>query len=132
MRISESAGNAVLRDGTGQEFRGRTTEEVLYRAVAWHVPFTALGYWVRGLAAPGRHEGIGFDREGRTRRISQSGWEIEYLEYRKFDGLELPSRIEIRALPRIVQALKNEGMESGELLSVKLVIGYWSGGPGAG
>lgn len=132
VRIVETASGAVLRDGAGQEFHGQTAEEVLYRAVAWHVPFAELGYWVRGLPAPGRHQGIGFDHGGRARQLSQLGWKIEYLEYRKFDGLELPYKIQIHALPGTVQALTTDGIEFGELLSVKLAIGYWNGKPEAG
>ena len=129
VRISESAGNAVLRDGTGQEFRGRTVEEALYRGVAWYVPFTALGYWVRGLPAPGLAYRVAFDYGGRARELNQSGWEIEYPKYRKFQGLELPYKIKILALPGTIQAVTDDGMESGDLFSVKFVINYWNGEP---
>jgi outer membrane lipoprotein LolB len=131
VRIIESAVGAVLRDGAGEEFRGLGAEEVLHRAIAWRVPFSELGYWVRGLPAPGQHEGIGFDHNGRVRQISQSGWEIKYLEYRTFNGLDLPYKIQIQALPGTVKALTEDIMEPSNLLLVKLAISYWNGEPEA-
>jgi outer membrane lipoprotein LolB len=129
VRISKSIGGAVLHDGTGQEFHGLTVEEALYRGVAWYVPFTALGYWVRGLPLPELAYRVGFDHSGRARELNQSGWNIEYLEYRKFQDLDLPYKIKIVALPGTIQAVTDDGTESGDLFSVKFIIGYWGGKP---
>ena len=74
-------------------------EEVLFSALAWPVPFTEMGYWVRGLPAPGKHDGIGLDYGGRARHLTQRGWQIEYPEYQMFQGVALQIRIVIRALP---------------------------------
>jgi outer membrane biogenesis lipoprotein LolB len=90
-----------------------------------------MGYWVRGLPAPGKHDGIGLDYGGRARHLTQRGWQIEYPEYRTFQGVELPNRIVIRALPGTV-TLDRGDPTLVDPISVKLVIGSWSGQPKAG
>ena len=131
VHISENLDRAILKDGTGQEIQGLSAEEVLFNALAWSVPFTEMGYWVRGLPAPGKHDGIGLDYSGRARHLTQRGWQIEYLEYRTFQGMELPNRIVIRALPGTVTLDRSDPI-SADPISVKLVIGSWSGQPKAG
>ena len=120
-----------LPDGAGQEIQGRSTEEVLFNALAWSVPFTEMGYWVRGLPAPGKHDGIGLDYGGRARHLTQRGWQIEYPEYRMFQGVELPNRIVIRALPGTVTLDRGDPTSVDPIL-VKIIIGSWSGQPKAG
>jgi outer membrane biogenesis lipoprotein LolB len=85
-----------------------------------------MGYWVRGLPAPGKHDGIGLDYGGRARHLTQRGWQIEYPEYSTFQGVELPSRIVIRALPGTVTLDRGDSTPV-DPISVKLVIGSWSG-----
>ena len=131
VHISQNPDRAILADGAGQEIQGRSAEEVLFSALAWSVPFTEMGYWVRGLPAPGKHDGIGLDYSGRARHLTQRGWHIEYPEYRTFQGVELPNRIVIRALPSTV-TLDSGDPTLVDPISVKLVISSWSGQPKAG
>ena len=131
VHISQNLDGAILEDGAGQEIHGRLAEDVLFSALAWAVPFTELGYWVRGLPAPGKHDGIGLDYGGRARHLTQRGWQIEYPEYRMFQGVELPNRIVIRALPGTV-TLDHSNSTSVDPILVKLVIGSWNDEPKAG
>ena len=124
VNISQNLDRAILADGSGQEIKGLSAEEVLFNALDWSVPFTEMGYWVRGLPAPGKHDGIGLDYAGRARHLTQRGWQIEYMVYRMFQGVELPNRIVIRALPGAVTF--HPGDPSIDPISVKLVIGSWS------
>ena len=131
VHIFQHPDRAILADGAGQEIQGRSAEEVLFSALAWSVPFTEMGYWVRGLPAPGKHDGIGLDYGGRARHLTQRGWQIEYPEYRTFQGVELPNRIVIRALPGTVTLDRGDPTPV-DPISVKLVIGSWSGQSKAG
>ena len=131
VHISQNLDRAILADGEGQEIEGQSAEEVLFNALAWSVPFTEMGYWVRGLPAPGKHGGIGIDYGGRARHLTQRGWQIEYLQYRTFQGVELPNRIVIRALPGTV-TLHRGDPTSVDPISIKLVIGSWNGESKAG
>jgi outer membrane lipoprotein LolB len=130
IQISQNLDRAILADGRGQEIEGLSAEEVLFNALAWSVPFTEMGYWVRGLPAPGKHGGIGIDNNGRARHLTQRGWQIEYSEYRMFQGIELPNRILIRALPGTITLDRSD--PASNPISVKLVIGSWSGESQAG
>lgn len=131
VQIFQNLERAILQDGAGQEIQGQSAEEVLFSALAWRIPFREMGYWVRGLPAPGKHDGIWFDHGGRARQLIQRGWQIEYLEYRMFQEVELPNRIVIRALSGTV-ILDDGGPVPVDPISVKLVIGSWSGEPEAG
>ncbi len=126
-KISQDARNAVLEDSEGLELQGRSAEEVIFRRFNWIVPFTEMGYWVRGMPAPGKHSGVGFDIQGRARHLIQRGWEIEYLEYEIFQAGELPTRILIRALPGN-EIFDNFGQETNRSVWVKLVINSWTRG----
>jgi outer membrane lipoprotein LolB len=125
VNISQNPDRAILADGVGQEIQGQSAEEVLFSALGWSVPFTEMSYWVRGLPAPGKHDGIGLDYDGKARYLTQRGWRIEYPEYRTFQGVELPNRIVIRALPGAVTLDRGDPTPV-DLISVKLVIGSWS------
>lgn len=88
---------------------GRTTaadpERLLYRNLGWRVPVEALRYWVLGLPAPGSATDRELDRYGRLARLEQAGWRIEFREYERRDGYELPSRVFVnnhRARVRLV------------------------------
>ena len=131
IHISQNLDRAILANGAGQKLQGQSAEEVLFKAVAWSVPFTEMGYWVRGLPAPGKHDGIGLDYRGRARRLTQRGWQVEYPEYQTFQGVELPNRIVIRALPGTVPLSHGDPIAV-DSISVKLVIGSWSGESKAG
>ena len=131
VHIFQNLDQTILADGAGQEIQGRSPEEVLFNVLAWSVPFTEMGYWVRGLPAPGKHDGIGLDYGGRARHLTQRGWQIEYPEYRSFQGVELPNRIVIRALPGTVTVDRDDPAPV-DPISVKLVIGSWTGKPKAG
>ena len=131
VHISQNLDRVILADGVGQEIKGRSAEEVLFNALTWAVPFTEMGYWVRGLPAPGKHDGIGLDFGGRARHLTQRGWQIEYPEYQMFQGVELPIRIVIRALPGTV-TLDRGNSTSADPILVKLVISFWNDEPKAG
>ena len=131
VHISQNQNRVILADGAGQEIQGGSVEEVLFNALTWSIPFTEMGYWVRGLPAPGKHDGIGLDFGGRARHLTQRGWQIEYPEYRMFQGIELPNRIVIRALPGTV-TLDHGNSTSVDPILVKLVIGSWNDEPKEG
>ena len=131
VNISQNLDRAILADGSGQEIKGLSAEEVLFNALDWSVPFTEMSYWVRGLPAPGEHDGIGLDYSGRARYLIQQGWKIEYLEYHTFENVELPNRIVIRTMPGTV-ALDHGDSTLVDPISVKLVIRAWRVRPKAG
>tara|TARA_B100000029_G_scaffold216349_1_gene214143 strand:+ start:9023 stop:9646 length:624 start_codon:yes stop_codon:yes gene_type:complete len=126
INIYDGSDGVLLEDGTGKIFRGRSADEVFLSALSLSVPFAQLSYWVRGLPAPGVHNGIGLDRLGRVRNLTQDGWLIEYQEYQSFSNMELPRKIVVSSLPAL--NLPNDD-KSNKSIHLKLVIGKW--GPNA-
>ena len=64
------------------------TEQVL----GFRLPLAGLADWVRARAGPGPSQ-VRTDSDGRMAELEQSGWKIEYLEWRA-DG-RLPSRMKL-------------------------------------
>lgn len=89
-------GHAVLRLANGETWEAPDVSILVRDHVGWDVPVDALGWWVRGLAAPGRLADRDLDADGRMTRLSQHGWEVEYQRYRDFSGMALPVRLEAR------------------------------------
>ncbi len=101
MLITSSLGQGVARlVRQGSEFVLTTAEEREYRAgdvealteqvLGFRLPLEGLAAWVRARPAPGAFEARR-DDANRLRELAQSGWRIEYLEYRD----ALPSRLRL-------------------------------------
>ena len=86
-------GRAVLRDSNGLEQTAPNVNEVVENRMRWHIPVTALQWWVRGLAAPGAIEEEQFDSGGLLTRLRQFGWSVEYIRYDSRGALALPTRL---------------------------------------
>ena len=129
VRIVENTAGAELRDNKERIFRGDTAEAVLMKGVGWHVPFRELGFWVRGLPAPGMLDDLILDERGRAVRFSQSGWDVDYRAYREVDDLMLPAKVFIAARPGTVRVTAADGTDLGDQLSVRISIRTWNDEP---
>lgn len=100
------AGAAVL-EGDAREVRVRTgdaatsttttdPEAWLEQTLGLRLPVSGLRWWALGLPAPETDNQVLLDPAGRALRIVQNGWELNYLEYRRAEALDLPRRIEAR------------------------------------
>ena len=129
VRIVENTAGAELRDIKERVFRGDTAEVVLMEGVGWHVPFRELGFWVRGLPAPGVLDDLILDERGRAAHFSQSGWEVDYRAYREVDDLMLPAKVFIAARPGTIRVAAADGTDLGDQLSVRISIRAWNDEP---
>lgn len=89
---------AVLRGLTTEPVRGTDAAELLRSATGWEVPISALGCWLRAVAADPAAFGVAqieVDAESLPRRIAQGGWTVEYEDWKPelFSGLPMPSRV---------------------------------------
>jgi outer membrane lipoprotein LolB len=109
-RMTIQPGSAVLEKADGSRSEARSVEELIQREVGWRIPVESLRHWVLGLRAPGHSRAMEVDDQGRITRLEQQGWSIDFDRYRRWEGVELPGRIE---------AVRGE-------LRVKLVAGRWS------
>lgn len=99
---------AVLQLANGEIWEARDVGVLVRRHVGWTVPVDALGWWVRGLAAPGPIERRDLDADGRMTLLSQHGWDVEYRRYEDFEGMALPTRLEARNGERQVKFVMRE------------------------
>ena len=100
-RLSGDSHGAVLDDGSGQQQAG-SAEALLYQALGWQVPVTALRDWVRGLAHADMaiQEGAE-DAFGRWQWLLQGGWRVQYRGW--LGDSAWPLRIEARNPPYSVR-----------------------------
>lgn len=98
-RLVRTGDEVVLTTQDGREFRAMDAESLTEQVLGFRVPLLGLADWVRGRAAPAPAPVLReLDAAGRLALLEQSGWRIEYLEYRgglpfrlrlTYPGLEL-------------------------------------------
>ena len=115
---------ATLRDNKKKTYHADTAEELLYRVAGWRVPFKSMRYWVLGLPRPQEGYEQTVDSWGRLKTLRQSGWEVEFTEYRDFSGRELPRKFHMTALPGTVHMADDE-LDESDQVRVRVLIKRW-------
>lgn len=92
VRVQGGPDEVVLDTGT-ETHSAADAESLLYRRFGWRVPVAALRYWVVGLPEPGTPAELRLDEHGRLAYLEQAGWKIEFRQYTRQEGRELPARI---------------------------------------
>ncbi len=95
-RLSGDAEMARLDGLTGGPRVGADAETLLRDATGWVIPVGALASWVRGAAAETLPTPIlEFAPDGHLMQLQQSGWTIDYSDWRMQPalGIELPHRL---------------------------------------
>lgn len=95
--VNGSAAGVALRTSDRETFFASSPEALLDEQFGWRLPVSGLRYWILGLPVPGAEvSSRELDVYGRFRRLEQSGWRIDYLDYVQVGGVDLPSRLELR------------------------------------
>lgn len=86
----------VQRADQTREFDISTPDAILLNT-GWDLPLQALPYWLKGLPAPELPiESMQMDPDRELLRVlHQNGWQINYQNYDEFQGLTLPTRMNI-------------------------------------
>jgi len=122
LRLTRDSRGAELRDADKRVWRAADAGRLLYRATGWIVPLDGMNYWVLGLPAPGPAPERQLDEQGRLKRLMQSGWDIQFLEYTRHGAFDLPSRMYIARQDSHTE----KGAATGETLEVRLSIENWT------
>lgn len=122
--LTSTAQGATLRDSKKQTYHADTAEELLYRVAGWRVPFGAMRYWILGMPMPQEAFENSIDDWGRLKSLRQSGWDIEFSEYRDFAGRELPYKFSMTALPG-TQHIVDDALDENDQVRVRVVIKRW-------
>jgi outer membrane lipoprotein LolB len=85
--------------------------------MGWELPVSRLQFWLRGAAAPGTPaQVIERDGEGRTRRMTQDGWQVTYDYYPAGQNNGLPRRMELasaaQTLRLVIDTWRSEAAEA--------------------
>ena len=91
-RIVREGDAVTLTDAQAREYHAADAETLTEQVLGFRLPLAGLADWVRARAGPGPSQ-VRTDSEGRMAELEQSGWKIEYLEWRA-DG-RLPSRMKL-------------------------------------
>lgn len=70
----------------------RQPEVLLQEKIGWSLPLEQLRYWAVGVPSPSTPAVVQYDTAGRLSTLSQDGWLLEYTEYGRYQGYELPRR----------------------------------------
>lgn len=84
---------ALLKMADGSEQTASSVSELVQDNVGWPVPFEALQWWVRGLAAPGAIESEQLGADGLLVGLRQFGWSVDFNRYDSVGGIGLPVRL---------------------------------------
>lgn len=102
--IGPFGGGNVILDKNGQQLTYQDGEKIrkstddqklLYEETGTRIPLKQLYYWVRGIKAPGEISHAQYDTAGHLIAFQQSGYSIQYADYRKFFDYELPTKVRI-------------------------------------
>ena len=122
LRLTQDSQGAELRDADQRVWRAGNPEALLYRATGWALPLDGMNYWVVGLPVPETASTQQLDAQARLKRLAQSGWDIQFLEYTRIGAHDLPSKLYITR-----QNARAEGNSAGEdFLEVRLSIEHWT------
>jgi len=91
-RVLRNGSEFVLTTAEPRDYRALDAEALTEQVLGFRIPLTGLTDWVRGRAMQGSQASATRDKEGRLASLDQSGWRIEYQEYRA-DGL--PARLKL-------------------------------------
>lgn len=85
-------GRFSLSNSDGR-FEAESPEALMEEQLGWALPVSAMPDWVRGL--PGDHDSyqLETDELGFPSHLKQDGWDIDYRDWERFEGMWLPRRL---------------------------------------
>ncbi|WP_339487807.1 lipoprotein insertase outer membrane protein LolB [Pseudomonas sp. EL_65y_Pfl2_R95] len=94
-RLTGRPGEVLLEVANKGRFTAESPEELLQQQLHMNLPVSHLLWWIRGLPAPDTKSNVTLDTESHLSKLSQDGWQVEYLSYVEQNGYWLPERIKL-------------------------------------
>ena len=107
--IAKQGGTVTFTDGP-KKVSSHNADELLAKETGIRLPVNNLYYWVRGLQAPGAVQSSHSDANHNLTSLSQSGYTIDYANYKTINNVNLPGKIRLQ----------------GHGVLIKLVIKHWN------
>lgn len=94
-RLTGRPGEVLLEVANKGRYKAESPEALLQQQLRMNLPVSHLLWWVRGLPAPDTKSNVTLDTESHLSRLTQDGWQVEYLSYVEQNGYWLPERIKL-------------------------------------
>lgn len=108
--LEGDAEGVTLRTAENETLTAEDPQVLMQESLGWSLPVAGLKYWVRGVPAPGRpFEQLTLDEAGRMTDLSQDGWRVSVLRYKRVGDRDLPDKVFLQNDP----------------VKVRLVVGQW-------
>ena len=91
--ITGNEKNVTLQGVKNGPLIATTPEELLFKQFGWKLPISNLIYWIKATPAPTPVQNLQFDSYHHLIKLKQSRWNIEYLMFKSFNGIDLPTKI---------------------------------------
>lgn len=86
----------VTMDISGEgRFYAQSPEALMNERLGWSLPLSNLGYWVKGIPAPGSSYQKSLDDQQRLALLKQNNWLIEYKSYYQLADTAWPRKIQL-------------------------------------
>ena len=94
--IESTTEGVTLTTGNNSTVSSNDIESLTEQTMGWRLPAQYLEDWVLGRAANAPVTNADWDESGKLVKLNQEGWEVEYLAYQESNGLQLPSKLNVR------------------------------------
>lgn len=85
-----------LVEANGQKLVASSFEGLMQQKLGWYLPLQGLNIWIKGVPVPGvKVSNLEKYPNNTLKFLQQNGWDINYLEYKNFNQLYLPTKIHL-------------------------------------
>lgn len=94
--IESNASGVKLVSSDGNTVTSSDVESLTEQTMGWRLPARYLEDWALGRATDAPISSATWDDEGKLSKLSQDGWEVQYVAYQDSNGYQLPSKLNLR------------------------------------
>ncbi|MFN3712702.1 MAG: lipoprotein insertase outer membrane protein LolB [Alcanivoracaceae bacterium] len=87
------ADDGAMLDTGKEQVSAASSAELAWRLTGLWLPVEALQFWIRGLPWPEAQWQEQRDEQGLLTTLTQLGWQLQFSDYQRTSGLNLPQRI---------------------------------------
>lgn len=106
--LLSDAGVLKLKTPDGQLASGNRLAEWQKQAFGTTVPLQALPYWLHAVPYPDMPQPSIKKANGKLSQLQQDGWQVNYSDWGKFDGRDMPKRITMTKAQVRIKLVVNE------------------------
>ncbi|MBT8145305.1 MAG: lipoprotein insertase outer membrane protein LolB [Gammaproteobacteria bacterium] len=101
-RIEGQPGFVTFEQG-GEVRTASSPEALILEHLGYELPVSQLEYWIKGLPTPNEQHQIELGEFNEVLSMQQSGWTLNYEDYRLFGDYSLPRRIQMSRAERNIR-----------------------------